>query len=991
MDNEKNVNMNPSDEGAQPKKKKWSVVFHAQNSQQNSLKMRPQTPGAPKKPAGTSAAAKTPARPAAASGTAAAAPKKPAAPAPEKPAEKAAEKPVKAAPAPETAAPVKAAEEPAKPAKAPAKTAAKTVEAAEKKAAAKPAEAAAAAPAEPVKAAEEKAAEKPARKTVKKTETEAAEVKAPETKAPAAEPPKAEEPPKPVRRFVDMSKVRQAEQEAKDRTERLAREQKERREAAKNGTPRTDNRRGTGTGQGGQGRFGQTGRGAYTQNANGETRAYHSGGTGTFQRTGNTYSQRIGATGSQGFMKDKDDDQRPRRPAGSGTGRSSAPKAGGADFGGLGLSKNGKNTKQTRTQQGSSKTANSRYNKGDSGELRRPGGKTAKGKGIKDLDRLAKETKAEPKEPQIKTITIPEKLTLKELAEAMKMQPAAIIKKLFLEGKVYTVNQDLDYDTAADIALDFDIVAEKEETVDVIAELLKDTVEDKEENMVSRPPVVCVMGHVDHGKTSLLDAIRKTNVTTGEAGGITQHIGAYMVEINGRKITFLDTPGHEAFTAMRMRGAQATDIAILVVAADDGVMPQTVEAINHAKAAGVEIVVAINKIDKPGANIDKVKKELSEYGLIGEEWGGSNVFVPVSAKRGDGIEDLLEMVLLVADVQELKADPKRSARGLVIEAQLDPTRGPVATVLVQKGTLHVGDNVAAGGSYGKIRAMLNDKGERVKEATPGMPVELLGLSSVPGAGEVFISTKAEKDARAYAETFIAEGRKKLLEETKSKLTLDDLFSQIQSGNMKELNLIVKADVQGSVEAVKTSLMKLSNEQIAVKVIHSAAGNISESDVTLASASNAIIIGFNVKPDAQARSVAEQEKVDIRLYSVIYKAIEDVEAAMLGMLEPEYEEQVIGHAVVRQVFKASGIGNIAGCFVLDGKLQRGCKCRITRGKDQLFDGNLASLKRFKDDVKEVAAGYECGLVFEKFGEFDVDDTIEAYAMVELPRKLPSHKD
>ena len=991
MDNEKNVNMNPSDEGAQPKKKKWSVVFHAQNSQQNSLKMRPQTPGAPKKPAGTSSAAKTPARPAAQSGTAASAPKAPAAPAPEKPAEKAAEKPVKAAPAPETAAAKKPAEEPAKAAKAPEKTAVKPEETAAVKAPAKPAETAEPKPAESAKPVnEEQPAEKPARKPVKKAEPEAAEVKAPETKAAAAEPPKAEEPPKPVRRFVDMSKVRQAEQEAKDRTERLAREQKERREAAKNGTVTRDGRR-PAAGQGGQGRPGQSGRGGFTQNVNGETRAYHSGGAGTYQRTGNTYGLRTGATGSQGFMKDKDDDQKPRRSAGTGAGRTSAPRTGGADFGGLGLSKNGKNNKQTRTQQGSSKTANARYNKGDSGELRRPGGKTAKGKGIKDLDRLAKEAKPEQKEQQIKTITIPEKLTLKELAEAMKMQPAAIIKKLFLEGKVFTVNQDLDYDTAADIALDFDIVAEKEETVDVIAELLEDKVEDKEENMVPRPPVVCVMGHVDHGKTSLLDAIRKTNVTTGEAGGITQHIGAYMVEIKGRKITFLDTPGHEAFTAMRMRGAQATDIAILVVAADDGVMPQTVEAINHAKAAGVEIVVAINKIDKPGANIDKVKKELSEYGLIGEEWGGSNVFVPVSAKRGDGIEDLLEMVLLVADVQELKADPKRSARGLVIEAQLDPTRGPVATVLVQKGTLHVGDNVAAGGCYGKIRAMLNDKRERVKEATPGMPVELLGLSSVPGAGEVFISTKTEKDARAYAETFIAEGRKKLLEETKSKLTLDDLFSQSQSGNRKELNLIVKADVQGSVEAVKTSLQKLSNEQIAVKVIHSAAGNISESDVTLASASNAIIIGFNVKPDAQARSVAEQEKVDIRLYDVIYKAIEDVEAAMLGMLEPEYEEQIIGHAVVRMVFKASGIGNIAGCFVLDGKLQRGCKCRITRSKDQLFDGNLASLKRFKDDVKEVAAGYECGLVFEKFGDFDVDDAIEAYAMVEKPRKLPSHKD
>ncbi len=956
MENEKNINTNASDDSDKPKKKKWSVVFHTQNSQQNSLKLRPQTPAAPKKPAAASAQT---------SAAAPAAKKQPASE--EKPVTEAKAKTTTAGAGKADAEPVKTVKPEAKPEKAAEKAAGKTAEKkAESKTEAKANAAETAAGAE-VPAAKETVPEKAA-------------------EAPATKPAAPEEPPKTIRRFVDMTRVRQAEQEAKDRSERLAQQQKERREAMKNGT-RPDGRRSGG--QGGQGRFSQSGRGAYTQNANGETRAYHSGNAGT------GFSQRQGGFGTRGtsgaFAKDKDDDSRTRRPAGAGNGRAgSGSRSGGADFGGLGLSKNGKNTKQTRTQQGASKSAGSRYSKND-GELRRPGGKTAKGKGVKDLDRLAKEAKNETKEPQIKTITIPEKLTLKELAEAMKMQPAAIIKKLFLEGKVYTVNQELDYDAAADIALSFDVIAEQEEKIDVIAELLKDQIEDDEADMVPRPPVVCVMGHVDHGKTSLLDAIRKSNVTTGEAGGITQHIGAYMAEINGRKITFLDTPGHEAFTAMRMRGAQATDIAILVVAADDGVMPQTVEAINHAKAAGVEIIVAINKIDKPGANIDKVKKELSEYGLIGEEWGGSNVFVPVSAKRGDGIADLLEMVLLVADVQELKANPKRNARGLVIEAQLDPTRGPVATVLIQKGTLHVGDNAAAGGCYGKIRAMLNDKGERVKEATPGMPVEVLGLSSVPGAGEVFISTKSEKDARSYAETFIAEGRKKLLEETRSKLSLDDLFNQIQSGNMKELNLIVKADVQGSVEAVKTSLQKLSNDQVVVKVIHSAAGNITESDVTLASASNAIIIGFNVKPDAQARSIAEQEKVDVRLYSVIYKAIEDVEAALLGMLEPEYEEQVIGHAVIRQVFKASGIGNIAGCFVLDGKLQRGCKCRIMRGKDQLFDGPLASLKRFKDDVKEVAAGYECGLVFEKFGDFEPDDTIEAYAMVELPRKLPTHKD
>ncbi|MBP5154425.1 MAG: translation initiation factor IF-2, partial [Lachnospiraceae bacterium] len=669
-----------------------------------------------------------------------------------------------------------------------------------------------------------------------------------------------------------------------------------------------------------------------------------------------------------------------RRPASS---RPVAPRTGGGDFAGLVQKPSGKyDSKKTKDAKDSSA---SKYRKGDTDEMRRPGGKNAKTKGVKEVAKPVRPQQNENKEPEIKTITIPETLTLKELADAMKIQPSVIIKKLFLAGKIVTLNQDLDYDTAADIALDFDVVAEKEEQIDVIEELLKDSIEDRPEDLVPRPPVVCVMGHVDHGKTSLLDAIRKTSVTTTEAGGITQHIGAYTVTINGQKITFLDTPGHEAFTAMRMRGAQATDIAILVVAADDGVMPQTVEAINHAKAAGVEIVVAINKIDKPGANIDKVKKELSEYGLIGEEWGGTNIFVPVSAKRGDGIEDLLEMLLLVAEMHELKANPNRNARGLVIEAQLDNTRGPVATVLVQKGTLHVGDTVAAGSSFGKIRAMLDDKGKRVENALPGTPVEILGLSSVPSAGEIFIATKNEKDARAYAETFIAEGRKKLLEETKSKMSLDDLFSQIKAGNVKELNLIVKADVQGSVEAVKSSLLKLSNDEVVIKVIHSGAGNISESDVMLASASNAVIIGFNVRPDNQARSVAEQEKVDIRLYDVIYKVIEDMEAAMIGMLDPVFEEQITGHAVVRQVFKASGIGNIAGCFVLDGKIQRGSSCRITRGKDQLFDGKITSLKRFKDDVKEVAAGYECGMVFDGFGDFLPDDTMEIYMMVEVPRQ------
>ena len=565
----------------------------------------------------------------------------------------------------------------------------------------------------------------------------------------------------------------------------------------------------------------------------------------------------------------------------------------------------------------------------------------------------------------------------------MKLQPSVIVKKLFLKGQMVTLNQEIDYEQAEEIAMEFDVLCEQEEKVDVIAELLKED-DENEADMVSRPPVVCVMGHVDHGKTSLLDAIRQTNVTSREAGGITQHIGASVIEINGRKITFLDTPGHEAFTAMRMRGAQSTDIAILVVAADDGVMPQTVEAINHAKAAGVEIIVAINKIDKPSANIDKVKQELAEYELIPEDWGGSTIFVPVSAHTKEGITDLLEMVLLTADVLELKANPNRKGRGLVIEAELDKGKGPVATVLVQKGTLKVGETIAAGACYCKIRAMMDDKGRRVKEAGPSTPVEILGLNDVPQAGEVFVATDNEKEARSFAETFISESKNKLLEDTKAKLSLDDLFSQIKAGNVKELPLIIKADVQGSVEAVKQSLTKLSNEEVVVKVIHGGVGAINESDVSLASASNAIIIGFNVRPDATAKSIAEREKVDVRLYKVIYQAIEDVEAAMKGMLDPVFEEKVIGHAVIRQLFKASGVGTIAGSYVLDGKFQRGCSCRITREGEQIYEGPLASLKRFKDDVKEVAAGYECGLVFEKFNDLQEDDQIEAYMMVEVPR-------
>ena len=586
-------------------------------------------------------------------------------------------------------------------------------------------------------------------------------------------------------------------------------------------------------------------------------------------------------------------------------------------------------------------------------------------------------------EEQIKTITIPEKLTIRELAEAMHMNPSEIIKKLFLAGQVMTPNSEVEYDEAEKIALDYDILCEKEQKVDVIEELLREE-DDAEEDMETRPPVICVMGHVDHGKTSLLDAIRKTNVTRGEAGGITQAIGAYTIKLDDRSITFLDTPGHEAFTAMRMRGANSTDIAVLVVAADDGVMPQTIEAINHAKAAGVEIIVAVNKIDKPGANVERVKQEMTEYELVPTDWGGTTEFVPVSAKTGEGIEDLLETILLTADILELKANPNRKARGLVLEAKLDKGRGPVANVLVQKGTLHIGDFISAGASSGKVRAMIDDKGRRIKEAKPSQPVEILGLSDVPSAGEVIIAHESNDEAKAYAETYKNQHKEELIEDTKMRMNLDDLFNQMKEGNLKEFNLIIKADVQGSVEALKQSLLKLSNEEVVVKVIHGGVGAITESDVTLASASNAVIIGFNVRPDATAKAMAEHEGVDIRLYKVIYQAIDAVEAALKGMLAPVYEERVIGHVVVRQLFKASSVGNIAGSYVLDGVIRRGCKCRISRAGEQIFEGDLASLKRFKDDVKEVKAGFECGLVFEGFDKMQVDDLVEAYDLVEVPR-------
>ena len=640
--------------------------------------------------------------------------------------------------------------------------------------------------------------------------------------------------------------------------------------------------------------------------------------------------------------------------------------------------KKDKNTKFNDSWNGKPGQGGRRPNQGGN----RPNQKGGKGgKGAAQTRQPAPAPKKEDNTPKV--IEIPEMISIHDLAEKMKIQPSVIIKKLFLAGKMVTVNSELDFEAAGELAMEMNFDPVPEEKEDVIAKMLEDT-EDSDETLVSRPPVVCVMGHVDHGKTPLLDAIRDTHVIDREAGGITQHIGAYVVSINGQKITFLDTPGHEAFTAMRMRGANSTDIAILVVAADDGVMPQTIEAINHAKAAGIEIIVAINKIDKPSANIERVKQELTEYELIPEDWGGSTIFCPVSAHTHEGIDNLLEMILLTSEVLELKANPNRRARGLVIEAELDKGKGPVATVLVQKGTLHVGDPIAVGSCHGKVRAMMDDNGRRVKEAGPSKPVEILGLNDVPNAGEIFVSPETDKEARAFAETYVKESREKLIEDTKLKMSLDDLYSQIQSGNLKELNIIVKADVQGSVEAVKQSLLKLSNEEVVVKIIHGGVGAINESDVSLAAASNAIIIGFNVRPDATAKETAEREKVDLRLYRVIYDAINDVEAAMKGMLDPIFEEKVLGHAEVRQIFKASGVGNIAGSYVLDGVFQRGCKCRITREGEQIFDGPLASLKRFKDDVKEVKAGYECGLVFEKFNDIRELDIVEAYTMVEVPR-------
>ncbi len=694
----------------------------------------------------------------------------------------------------------------------------------------------------------------------------------------------------------------------------------------------------------------------------GERRPFHKDGQNGDRRSFN-----------KDFNKDKDNDRNDNRQGGN---RRPGGNRGGLDIPApeKPLEKNRDNNRHNQNQQAKS-------NKKVVDKFEEKEAKMNKAGKFQKPVKVVQEVKKEDNEP--KTIQIPEKISVQDLAEKMKMQPSVIIKKMFLAGKIMTINTELDFEQAGEIAMEYNFEPEAEVVEDVIEKFLED-VEDAEETLVSRPPVVCVMGHVDHGKTSLLDAIRHTNVTDREAGGITQHIGAYTVNINGQKLTFLDTPGHEAFTSMRMRGANSTDIAILVVAADDGVMPQTIEAISHAKAAGVEIIVAINKMDKEAANPDRVMKELSEHELIPEDWGGSTICVPVSAKKREGIENLLEMVLLTAEMLELKANPKRRARGLVIEAELDKGKGPVATVLVQKGTLRVGDAITAGVAHGKVRAMIDDKGRRVKEAGPSTPVEILGFSDVPAAGDIVIAPETEKEARTMAEAFIARGREKMLEDTKLTMSLDDLYSQIQSGNLKELKLIIKADVQGSVEAVKQSLMKLSNEEVAVRVIHGGVGAINESDVMLASASGAIIIGFNVRPDITAKANAERDKVEVKLYRVIYDAIADVERAMKGMLDPIFEEKVIGHAEIRQIFKASGVGNIAGSYVLDGVFQRGCTVRIKREGKQIFEGPLASLKRFKDDVKEVKAGYECGLVFEKFNEIQELDIVEAYIMVEVPR-------
>ena len=607
---------------------------------------------------------------------------------------------------------------------------------------------------------------------------------------------------------------------------------------------------------------------------------------------------------------------------------------------------------------------------------------TERGRRGKKRKNQNQEERTKQKIFQLTEIEIPETVTVKDLAADMKKTTAEVIKKLLGYGIMATINQEIDFDTAYLIAQEFGITATKKETV-TEEDILFDDSEDKEEELETRPPVIVVMGHVDHGKTSLLDAVRKTNVIEGEAGGITQAIGAYKVKVKDREITFLDTPGHEAFTAMRARGAQITDIAILVVAANDGVKPQTIEAINHAKSAGIPIIVAINKIDLPDANIEKVKQELMAYELVPEEWGGDTIYVPISAKKGENIDQLLEMVLLEADVLELKANPHKQAKGAVIEARLDKSKGAIATMLVQRGTLDVGDTIVVGSSIGRIRAMKDDKGKSVKAAGPSTPVEIMGLTEVPEAGDTFYEVKNEKMAKHLIERRKRQAREKAINSA-TKVTLDNLFTQMEQGNLKVLNLIVKADVQGSVEAVKQAMEKLQNEEVKVKVIHAAAGAVNQSDVTLAKVSNAIIIAFNVRPDNMAKEMAEKDEVEIKQYSIIYQAIEDVEAAMKGMLDPKYEEKVIGNAEVRQTFKISNVGTIAGCYVISGKVERNAGVRVIRENVVIHDGHLATLKRFKDDVKEVTKGFECGIQIENYNDIKEGDVIEVYIMEEIKR-------
>ncbi|CAB1243830.1 translation initiation factor IF-2 [Clostridium sp. WLY-B-L2] len=611
------------------------------------------------------------------------------------------------------------------------------------------------------------------------------------------------------------------------------------------------------------------------------------------------------------------------------------------------------------------------------------GNKNGNAKEVNKKDDRQKEKGLKNEDLQ-ESIKIEDTITVKEFSEKIGKPSTEVIKQLIFMGVMAAINEEIDFNTAKKLGEKFNITVLREEK-DIDKEAVEqEDEEDEDTNLEKRPPIITVMGHVDHGKTSLLDAIRKSHVTATEAGGITQHIGAYTVNINGEKITFLDTPGHEAFTAMRARGAQITDIVILVVAADDGIMPQTAEAINHCKAADVPIVVAINKIDRPGANVDKVKQGLTDYDLIPEDWGGNTICIPVSAHTKEGIDTLLEMVLLTAEMLELKANPHRNAKGTVIEAKLDKGRGAVATLLVQNGTLHIGDSVIVGNTYGRIRAMFDDKGKKIKSAGPSIPVEILGLSEVPAAGDRFHQVKDEKTARDIAGKRKQKVREEYLQST-HKVSLENLYSQIKEGKVKELNVIVKADVQGSIEALKQSLQKLSNEEVKVRVIHGAVGAITETDVTLAAASNAIIIGFNVRPDINAQNAAEKESVDIKTYRVIYDAIEDIKAAMVGMLEPDYKEVILGKAEIRQTYKISNVGTIAGCYVVQGKVVRNSKVRIIRDGIVIFESELASLKRFKDDVKEVAEGYECGLSIDKFNDIKEGDIVEAYAMEEVKKK------